>query len=147
MIYLLKRQRELRDPQGSLDPGPSIRMCGYSSCVVREACKKNTTRVCRKSDLVFPHSPRTPNVKKQKQNAPSCLGQLRLRALDDRVEGLLRREDGVKIGHVYGATHVRLEQRLDLLREPTPVDLLEERVAHNLIRAIHAQTLRGVARQ
>ena len=65
------------------------------------------------------------------------LGQLR--ALDDRIQGLLRREDGVKIGHVDGTADARLERRLDLLlREPLPRDLLEERVALDLFRAVHA---------
>ena len=74
------------------------------------------------------------------------LGQQR--ALDDRVEGLLGREDGVEIGHVDGAAHGRLERRLDLLlREALPVYLLEERMAPDLVRAVDAQALRGVARQ
>jgi len=71
-----------------------------------------------------------------------------LRALDDRVEGFLRREDGVKVGHVHGAAHGRLERRLDLLLgEAPPVDLLEERMAFDLVGAVDAQTLRGVARE
>jgi len=69
-----------------------------------------------------------------------------LRALDDRVEGLLGREDGVKVGHVHGAAHGWLERRLDLLlNETLPVDLLEEQVAFDLVGAVDAQTLRGVA--
>ena len=65
------------------------------------------------------------------------LGQLR--ALDDRVEGLLRSEDGVKVGHVHGTADARLERGLDLLlREPLPVDLLKEWVALDLLRAVHA---------
>jgi hypothetical protein len=71
-----------------------------------------------------------------------------LRTLDHRVEGLFRREYGVEIGHVHGAAHARLERGLDLLlREAPPVDLVEERVALDFVCAVHAQALRGVARQ
>jgi hypothetical protein len=72
-----------------------------------------------------------------------------LRSLDDRIEWLLRREHGVEIGHVHGAAHAGLERRLDLLLREAPPgdDLLEERVSLDLLRAVHAQTLRRVARQ
>lgn len=80
MIYPQKRQRELRDPQGTgLDLGPSIRMCGYSSCVVLQYEKpvrkyhKGLSRV-RSRPSPFPF-----------ELGPDCLGQLR--ALDSVVEG------------------------------------------------------------
>jgi len=70
------------------------------------------------------------------------------RTLYDRVERLLGREDGVKVGHVHGATHGRLERRLDLLlREALPVYLFEEPMSLDHVGAVHAQALRRVARQ
>jgi hypothetical protein len=70
-----------------------------------------------------------------------------LRTLDHRVEGLFRCEDRVEIGYVHGAAHARFERRLDLLlSEAPPVDLLKERMALDHLCAVHAQTLRWVAR-
>ena len=130
-----------------------------SACAVipralyEKPARKTQTRVGQVSSRLFPLRPKNAgNRDRDRDRARTFelgLDRLReLRTLDHRVEGLLRREYGVKIGHVHGAAHTRLERRLDLLlREPPPVDLVEERVALDLVRAVHPQALRGVARQ
>jgi len=57
---------------------------------------------------------------------------------------IYRLPQGNEEGETYDAG---LERRLDLLlREAPPVDLLKERMALDHLCAVHAQTLRWVAR-
>ena len=129
-------------------------MCGDPTRIVRKAYRINKGKTVRGGGFRT-NKVRRGSLSSQKKKKGGVrtfelsldrLGELR--ALDDRVEGLLGRENGVKVGHVHGAAHGRLERRLDLLlSEAPPVDLLEERMAFDLVGAVDAQPLRGVARE
>ena len=71
----------------------------------------------------------------------------KVRVLNVAIHGCLCGEDGIEVGHVNRAVDARLEGRVNLLlREQLEVDMvIEERVLLDLLSAIDAKTIGGVA--